>query len=214
MYTVYVHTCPNWKKYVGMTSKENPADRWKSGHGYYHCTDFYNAILEFGWRNISHEIIETGLTKEKAESMERKMIEFYHSNDPRYGYNSHSGGISGGNVNSITKSRMSKAQSGSGNPMFGRHHSEHSKEAIGRTKRGKPLTEECKRKLGEVLGGVKNPAAKPVFQYDKDMNFIKEWPYIRAARNATGANNIWACCVGRLKTSGGYVWRYERVGLT
>lgn len=212
MYTVYVHTCPNGKRYVGMT-KLKPAYRWNDGKGYDHCTDFYSAIMEFGWRNISHEIIENKLTKEEAESLERRMIEFYRSNDPRYGYNSHSGGISGGKANSVTKSRMSKAQSGINNPMFGRHLSDEAKEAIAKTKRGKPLTEECKRKLGEVLGGVKNPAAKPVFQYDKDMNFIREWHYIRAARNATGANNIWACCVGKLKTSGGYVWRYERVDL-
>lgn len=211
MYSVYIHTCPNGKRYVGMT-KLKPSYRWNHGKGYAHCTDFHNAIMEFGWRNISHEIVESGLTKEEAERLERKMIEFYRSNDSKYGYNSHSGGLSGGKANSITKSRMSSAQSGNKNPMFGRHLSSESKEKIAKAKRGIPLTEECKQKLGEALGGAKNPAAKPVFQYDKDMNFIREWPYIRAARNATGANNIWACCVGKQKTSGGYVWRFEKVG--
>ena len=38
--------------------------------------------------------------------------------------------------------------------------------------------------------------------------------YIEEAAKATGANNISSCCKGRLKTSGGYVWRYlEEVGV-
>ena len=213
MYSVYVHTCPNGKRYVGMTSKENPNDRWRYGHAYKHDTDFYRAIRSFGWQNIAHEVVASGLKKEDAETLERKLIAQYDTTNPERGYNSHSGGIKGAKANAVTRDRMSAAQSGSGNPMYGRHHSEKAKEMIGASKRGKPLTAECKRKLGEVLGGENNPAARSVCQFDKDMNFIKQYPYIRSAKEATGANNISACCNGTLKTSGGYVWRYaEEVG--
>ena len=73
MYLVYVHTCPNGKRYVGMT-RQKPNNRWRSGQGYLHCIDFYNAVIEFGWRNITHEIIANDLTKEEAESLERQLI--------------------------------------------------------------------------------------------------------------------------------------------
>ena len=30
---VYIHTCPNGKKYVGLTTTD-PKDRWRKGEGY------------------------------------------------------------------------------------------------------------------------------------------------------------------------------------
>lgn len=210
MYSVYIHTCPNGKKYVGMTSRE-PKARWKSGHGYEHCTDFYSAIIEYGWRNISHEVVKTGLERAEAEELERALIAYYNTTDPKYGYNSHSGGLKGAKINQTTKSRMSLAQSREKNPRYGAVMTAETKEKISASKKGKALTEEHKKVLSELLSGEKNPAARPVFQYDLDMNLIKEWPYVRAAMAATGAHNIWACCVGNLKTSGGYIWRYERI---
>lgn len=213
MYTVYIHTCPNGKKYVGMT-KQRPNNRWRSGRGYLHCVDFYNAVMEFGWRNIVHEIVSTGLTKEEAEEMERNLISLYKTTDPRYGYNCHSGGLSGATINNVTRTRMSVAQSGEGNPRYGKHCSTETKEKIGASKRGKPLSKAHKQKLGEILGKENNPAARPVLQYDINMNLLTKWPYIRAAEKATGANNISTCCRGKLKTSGGFIWRYadEAVG--
>lgn len=208
MYSVYVHTCPNGKKYIGMTGQNNPKDRWQSGHGYKHCTDFHNAIIEFGWRNISHEVISTGLSKEEAEFLEQKLISLYKTQDPRFGYNSHSGGLSGQTIRKETVKRMSKAQSGEGNPRYGVHLSQETKEKIASTKRGKPLSAECKKKLSKVFGGDKNPQAKSVCQYDLNMNLIKIWPYMNMARFETGASNISECCRGRLKTSGGFIWRY------
>lgn len=212
MYSVYVHTCPNGKKYIGMTKCENIQDRWRYGHGYKHDTDFQNAIFEFGWRNISHEVVATGLCKEEAEALECSLISQFMTTDPNFGYNSHSGGLKGAKINSITRARMSTAQSGKGNPLYGKHHSAETKEKIAASKRGKPLSEECKKKLSAVLGGKNNPAARPVAQYTKDMVLIKVWPYIKAAEIETGANNISTCCTGKLKTSGGYVWRYFEVG--
>lgn len=33
MYSVYKHTCPNNKVYIGITSRK-PEKRWKNGYGY------------------------------------------------------------------------------------------------------------------------------------------------------------------------------------
>lgn len=51
---------------------------------------------------------------------------------------------------------------------------------------------------------------RKVFQYDINMNFIKEWSSATEAwRNLTiHKNNIMKCCKGEQKTAGGYIWRY------
>ena len=50
---------------------------------------------------------------------------------------------------------------------------------------------------------------KPILQYDLDGNFIREWSHAREASEALGINKraIYGACTGRLKTSGGYIWK-------
>ena len=86
---VYIHVCPNGKRYVGATTASKPERRWKEGRGYGGI--FLQDILKYGWDNIAHEVFEV----DSAEEMYRKEVElisFYHSNDPRYGYNHSMGG--------------------------------------------------------------------------------------------------------------------------
>lgn len=53
--------------------------------------------------------------------------------------------------------------------------------------------------------------AKPILQYDKTGNFIREWPGVRKAEEETAIynSNISRCCSGKLKTAGGFVWRFK-----
>lgn len=92
MYTVYKHTCPNGKVYIGIT-KQKPERRWGAhGCGYKENEYFYRAIQKYGWENIKHEIIAEGLTEEEADIMEIDLISKYRANDRSCGYNRHSGG--------------------------------------------------------------------------------------------------------------------------
>ena len=84
-YYVYVHTCPDGKRYVGQTSN-SPEVRWKEGFGYRTQTTFFTAIVKFGWLNIKHEIIKVGSREEMFE-LERSLIERYRTTDPKFGYN-------------------------------------------------------------------------------------------------------------------------------
>ena len=86
---VYVHTCPNGKRYVGATTQARPEFRWKGGRGYGGI--FLQDILKYGWDNITHEVLEVD-SREEMYRKEIELISFYHSNDPRYGYNSSIGG--------------------------------------------------------------------------------------------------------------------------
>ena len=126
---VYVHTCTvNGKRYVGCTTRVKPELRWKEGRGYQNNDHFYRAILKYGWTNFQHEVFEV----DSAEEMYRKEVElisFYHSNDPRYGYNNSVGG---------EKSAL------------GCKHSEESRKKMSESHKGKSLGEEHRKKLSEA----------------------------------------------------------------
>ena len=122
-YTVYMHTCPNGKKYIGITQR-NPEQRWARGSGYYSNKHFYNAIKKYGWDNIEHIILFENLTKEEAESKEIKLIKKYKSNFNEFGYNIENGGSSIGKHSEETKKKISEKQIGNKNHNFGKKHTE------------------------------------------------------------------------------------------
>lgn len=87
-YYVYIHTTPDGKKYVGCT-RNIPEIRWKKGK--YYNSLFYKAVQKYNWGNITHEVLEVN-SEEEMYRKEIELISFYHSNDPKYGYNISSGG--------------------------------------------------------------------------------------------------------------------------
>ena len=73
-YTVYMHTSPSNKRYIGVT-KQKPISRWRTdGSGYKDSKYFWRAIKKYGWNNFQHEILFQGLTKEEAEQKEIELI--------------------------------------------------------------------------------------------------------------------------------------------
>ena len=91
MYTIYCHTFPHGKVYVGLT-KQKAEGRFKGGHGYKDCPAMNRAIQKYGWKSIDHDIIGTVDTLEEAEKLERYLIAFFKGTDPNYGYNILPGG--------------------------------------------------------------------------------------------------------------------------
>jgi len=53
--------------------------------------------------------------------------------------------------------------------------------------------------------------SKPVLQYDLNGNFIREWPSGLKVEEELGIDqgNISSCCLGKIKTAGGFVWRFK-----
>lgn len=96
-YIVYKHTCPNGKIYIGIT-KQEPIKRWNDGEGY-KGQYFYKAIKKYGWDNIRHEILYSGLTQQEACEAEICLIAKNQSNNKNYGYNVTEGGEIGGSTN-------------------------------------------------------------------------------------------------------------------
>ena len=79
---------------------------------------------------------------------------------------------------------------------IGKHHSEKTKKKMSESQIDKHY------RLGK--------GTKPILQYTKDGEFIKEWIGTREAERVIGINhsNITKCCKGKRKYSGGFVWTY------
>ena len=54
---------------------------------------------------------------------------------------------------------------------------------------------------------------KKVLQFNKKMEFIKEWNSMTEAWRVCNVhkNNIMRCCQGKQKTAGGYIWKYAEI---
>ena len=148
-YTVYKHTSPNGKIYIGIT-KQELSKRWENGRGYKHCPRFYSAIKKHGWDSFEHKVLQEGLTKEEAEAEEIRLIALHKSNQAEYGYNIENGGNCSGTHSAETRRKISEAnkgrkfseesiekmrkahkgkQTGEENPFYGRRHTEEIKKA-------------------------------------------------------------------------------------
>ena len=59
--------------------------------------------------------------------------------------------------------------------------------------------------------GKKHHRSKPIIQYDKDGNFIREWDCANDVERVLGISNkhIGSVCVGKRKSCGGYIWKYK-----
>lgn len=105
-YYTYVHTLPNGKRYVGITSQDLQK-RWRYGAGYIHNRRFACAIMKCGWNNITHTVYEVE-TKSEMYYLERYLIAFYQTCNPLFGYNKSIGGENGGLKYSTDEERKRK----------------------------------------------------------------------------------------------------------
>ena len=225
-YSVYMHTVPNGKRYIGMT-KQRPTKRWLAGQGYLRQERFYNAILQYGWKNIKHEVLYTGLTKEQAEEKEKELIARYKSNQREFGYNIESGGLSN-SVCEETREKIRIANTGKHlspetceklrlleierwkNEEYRRNQIEKrlGKPAWNKGKETPPETRAKQRdaKLGKYVG-AKHWHSKPVINLDTGEIFES----IGLAYKSLGVSNgtkIMLVCKGKRKTAYGSRWAY------
>ena len=59
--------------------------------------------------------------------------------------------------------------------------------------------------------GSKHPNSKKIEQYDLNGKLINIFGGVREAARLVGLkshHSIYACCIGRYKQSGGFIWRY------
>ena len=171
---VYVHVCPNGKRYVGATTASKPERRWAKGRGYKHQL-FEEAILKYGWNNITHEVFEVG-SKEEMYRKEIELISFYHSNDPEYGYNISVGGEKGAlgcRRSEETRRKISETKKGRPTWNKGKPHSEETKKKMSEAKKDKPqLKVKISLPDGTVLEVTRHNLARNYINKGKKFKYV------------------------------------------
>jgi hypothetical protein len=191
-YYVYTHLNPQTKEifYVGI-GKGNRA--WNKGAG---RNKFWeNYVNKHGFEV---EIIAENITRNQAGKIEIELIAHLGRRQIEEGGTLVNRSIGGdGGSGGYTHTEAWKRQ--------------HSERQLGKKK--KPLSQEAKEKLSKALIGREVTWGKPVLQFDKQGNFIKEWPSTRAAKRETGAKNVFEVASGYknqlYKSSGGFIWKYK-----
>lgn len=235
-YTVYIHTSPSGKKYIGITSMI-PELRWSNGNGYPTNQYFKNAIKKYGWQNIKHEILFSGLTKEEAEQKEIELISEHKSTQMEYGYNLRPGGNiskmteetknkmkiahTGKKPSDDTRLKLSLSKKGELNPMY----------TGGRKLKPLKTKEEISKILSIACKGIKNGMygknhtektkklmsinkSKKIIMYDFNGCIIGEYlgsKYLSEHFNVSLATiSTWT--TNGVKTKYGFILRYENEG--
>lgn len=156
-WVVYVHTNKiNDKKYIGQTSQSLEDRSGNDGIGYKKSPHFWKAIQKYGWDNFEHEIVAFELEKAEANKLEKKLIKEFKTQDSRYGYNLTVGGdgVVGWVPSEEWCKKNSERNKGENNPMYGKHHTEQTRQKQSLAKQGK-------------FDGSKNPMFG-VHRYGKD----------------------------------------------
>lgn len=218
-YSVYLHIFPNGKVYVGITGQK-PQARWgKDGNGYKY-NRLAHAIAKYGWNNVQHRVLFTGLTRDEASRIEKCLIAVFYSDDGKNGYNAQSGGFIGNSWRMPARGRekIRQAKLGEKNPMYGKKQSPEWKVMISKINTGRKLSEETLEKMRIAQNNRSEETLKRMSEaHEFEMVSIiqietgRKFKSVTEASKATGvsAPNIVACCKGRRHTTGGYHWRYD-----
>ena len=203
---IYKHTSPSGKVYIGQTCQK-PEHRWDNGKGY-KSGYFYCAIKKYGWNNIKHEVLFTGLDQLNADIIEEDLIYYYKQIGKSYNL------ANGGFVNK------------------GWNQSEESKKKISEANKGKKMSEESKEKIRLSKLGEKNPnygkspsketrekiskagkgkGAKRVKQIDPESGeVVKIWnSQTEACEFYNGNPSLISDAIRRNSLTKGYYWRFE-----
>lgn len=195
-YKVYVHISPSNKYYVGIT-KQDINQRWKNGYAYRSNSHFYKAIEKYGWHNFQHEVIAEHLTQEEACNFEILLIEKLQSNNRLYGYNHSTGGEHGG---------------------YGVVRSERQKQIVSQKLKNRKKPKEVGRKISQAKMGhyvseeTKKKMSTSILQFDKELNFIREWDSITEATKSLGFKShgcIDNVLSGLSKSTHGFIFMYK-----
>lgn len=199
-YSVYKHTSPSGKVYVGITSLK-VQKRWNKGRGYLKCPIFHRAIIKYGWDNIIHEVIATNLSYEEACFLEIKLIDYY----KRLGisYNSADGGNSNAGYKATDKQREHAR-----NIWKGKKIPKSVVEASSRSRTGIKQTEATKSKKSKSL---QKHYAKRVYKLDKLGNLLKIYNNLEEAAidNKAERKQIAQCCNKGALVFRSYYYLYE-----
>lgn len=199
---VYRHISPSGRIYIGIT-KNSTTRRWgKEGNGYKRCVLFYRAIQKYGWDNMKHEVLFSGLAEKKAKYLEVELIRHYKNLGISYNCTDGGDGYLGFHPSQKTLDTWSEKRKG-------RTINQEWRNKIPNTLKGRAIPHET-----SVRGalGAKLKCSKAVVQFTLEGEYITVFDSIKEAARHFGkekANSLAACCKGVNSSSYNYIWMYK-----
>lgn len=209
-YCVYIHTFPNGKVYVGITSQK-PEHRWKNGKKYAYNQLVGRAIEKYGWDAVRHDVLFDGLTEPEAKSKEIELIKKYNSQNRNYGYNLTAGGdgMAGFKTYESTKKKLSEINTG-------KRHTEESRRKMSEARKGekaywygKQLPGDMKKKISEGKKGKK--AGEDAYWYGKTMPEDVRQKMSQNHADVSGANNPRATTIQMASEDGSFIREFPTI---
>lgn len=200
-YTYIVNDCETGEFYIGSRSCNCKSEE-----------DIKYMGSMVAWKPNKHNLIKTilndkFLTRDEAISEEIQLIKENITNPLNKNYNIPGLGFhnTGRVFEKSVRDKMRLARLGDKNPRYGNPHSEETKEKIRIKAKGRIYSEETRRRLSDAR------IKKPVLQFDKDMNFIKEYESIKVAgeNTKTDKGDISKVCNNKQKSAGGWIWKLK-----
>ena len=210
------------KFYIG---KHNGNNKCYKGSGVDYLSD-YKKYVKNPQSDLIEEILEYVSDISKLNEREKYWLKCFDVvNNPLY-YNRTNRSRGWSKVTDEQKQKISKAKLGTKmslessdkkrEKMLGKSkHTEESKKKIGlKNKHPKPegFKEKCQKpKSKEHCKNISKTKSIPILQYDLEGNFIKEWESGRLAAKSLNLNQgcINDAVRGKLKKSGGYIWKLK-----
>jgi group I intron endonuclease len=156
---IYKLTSPNGKIYIGQTNNLDGRLAEHKSNSKWRKTKLYNSIRKYGWDNFTKEVIGTTETRQNANLLEESLIQKFKAT----GHNGLNTRISaeGGDVwegrydtpeYMDFVARMKEINSGKNNGMYGKTHSDESKDKLKERAKGRFTLDWYKERNGDVEG--------------------------------------------------------------
>ncbi len=206
----------NGKKYIGKDTA-NRSNYLGSG------TYIKQAIQKYGKENFTKTILEYCNDKTHLAKREEYWLNKFNAESNPEFYNKTNKAFGNSGQNEEGKLKISIARKGwqpteeikrkmSENRKGHSMYTDKWRQNISNATKGKPKSEKFKEYLSESRKGNTN-RRKQVIQYDKNGNFLQEFPSVLIAAQSLGKNQgaaIAEVCSGKRKSIYGYIWKYKK----
>jgi group I intron endonuclease len=165
------------------------------------CLTYWEQFFMNYYRGEGYDLLnlkEAGSKGKASDELKQKLRDAW-KRSPKRGRGKNHPNF-GKKASAATRKKLSDSHiginTGNKNSMYGKKHSEETKKAWSIKRKGKNV-------------GVDNWRSIPINQYDLNGTFIKEWESMGMAGRTLKIHSIWACCKGRTRHAGGFIWRYK-----